>query len=285
MNDPIQVLILGGFSAGKTHYGAQLLSRLYHRRGELQLRQAAPNLSLFEAALTKLSEGMTSEHTSRDLYETLVIPTRNSAGDQIDLVWPEYGGEQFDDIAKKRLIPPAWATRVLESNHWILVIRLMSIKSEYDFISRPLDILSMSSSTQASQESQKSSVAWFTQSSLIELMQVLLFVKGQSIVRRISEPKLLVLLSCWDELDVQIGERPRDILATYLPLFCRFLDVNWIPESLLTYGLSSLSKKLSSEVPDEEYKNKGPESFGYVVLPDGSQSSDLTLPIASILGR
>jgi hypothetical protein len=116
-------------------------------------------------------------------------------------------------------------------------------------------------------------------------MQLLLFVKGQSTVRRIARPKLLVLLSCWDELDLAEGNKPHDILLTHLPLFGEFLDVNWFPESLFTYGLSSLSKKLSSEVPDEDYKNKGPESFGYVVLPDGSQSPDLTLPIASVLGR
>src|SRR5438876_9431184 len=75
MSEKTEVLVLGGYSAGKTHFGAQLLARLHRRTGELQLRGASPNLSLFDGALACLSEGRASDHTSSQLYHTLTIPT------------------------------------------------------------------------------------------------------------------------------------------------------------------------------------------------------------------
>ena len=48
-------------------------------------------------------------------------------------------------------------------------------------------------------------------------------------------------------------------------------------------GLSALGRALSMEEADEEFAIRGPEDFGYVVLPDGKQSPDITLPIQRLM--
>jgi hypothetical protein len=48
------------------------------------------------------------------------------------------------------------------------------------------------------------------------------------------------------------------------------------------YGLSSLGKTLRKDEPDDDYLNSGPEQFGYIVMPDGSRTPDLTAPIADL---
>lgn len=279
MKTRTEILILGGYSAGKTHYGAQLLARLHKRSGTLQLRGAAPNLSLFDIALASLSEGRASEHTSSQVYGTLTIPTVSGDGSKIDLSWPEYGGEQLDKLTEKRSVSQAWRSRLRDSNQWVLMLRLLRTKSADDLLTRPLESI-LEKSVESEISETEDTLKWSSQSTLIELIQILLYARGIGSTRSLKVPKLLVLLSCWDELDLAPGTRPNDALQLHLPLFNSFLNANWDKKSLLVYGLSSLSKSLSDTDPDPEYLQKGPEAFGYVVLPDGSQSPDLTLPVA-----
>jgi len=44
-----------------------------------------------------------------------------------------------------------------------------------------------------------------------------------------------------------------------------------------------LGKALDEKEPDKDYLDGGPEDFGYIILPDGSQSSDLTLPVSKTM--
>lgn len=60
-----------------------------------------------------------------------------------------------------------------------------------------------------------------------------------------------------------------------------FIHNTWAKPGVM--GLSALGQALSPTAPNEEYSNLGPEQFGYVVLPDGLHSPDLTLPIQYLL--
>jgi Double-GTPase 1 len=281
MTNPINTLVLGGYSAGKTHFGAQLLSRLHSRSCELELRGAAQNLSLFEGALARLADGMTSEHTPGHLYGSLRIPALSKHGVPMDLIWPEYGGEQLDKVMKERKMPPEWRDRVKESNHWVLMIRLLHTKRQDDLFNRPSTVEPETNDEGATPKS-SSAAKWPNQALLIEFVQMLLFAHGSGVTRKLQSPRLLVLLSCWDEIPNSEAATPRETLKEYLPLFNSFLAANWEKESLLIYGLSSLSKSLKADDPDPEYQEKGPEAFGFVVLPDGNKDSDLTLPISRL---
>lgn len=287
MPEPSKLLVIGGFSAGKTHFGAQLLSRLQSRTCAFQLREASPNLTLLEEALARLSEGMTSAHTSRDLYGTIILPVVDGTGDAIDLVWPEFGGEQIDDFVTTRRISSEWISRVRESDSWIVMLRLMKLRTDEDLISKPLDsFLGQERADKSTTEDNQlvDNLSWSPQARLVEQMQMLLYFKEVSLCSRVSLPRISVLLSCWDELGKPENTVPADVLREYLPMFKNFLASNWAEESLAIYGLSALSKALKSDVPDEEFRKLGPESFGYVILPNGVKNRDLTLPIRDAVG-
>ena len=123
------------------------------------------------------------------------------------------------------------------------------------------------------------------QARLVELLQLLLFLRGVGTLRPVSLPPLVVLLSCWDEI-TGIGEKtkPEEILAKHLPLLADFVRANWAPDKVSILGVSSLSKALDENSQDEEYINRGPDQFGYIVRADGTHDPDLTMPIAEISG-
>ena len=117
------------------------------------------------------------------------------------------------------------------------------------------------------------------QACLIELLQILAYIWSTSNDRLGRLPRLVVLLTCWDEMESP--GKPIDELSERLPMFGDFVASNW--EDSLVLGLSALGQALDNEEPDEDYIAKGSERFGYVVLEDGTRSSDLTLPIRKLL--
>ena len=111
---------------------------------------------------------------------------------------------------------------------------------------------------------------------------MLLYIRGAINTSLLESPRLCVLLSCWDELGSEpLEERPAVVLKQRLPLFASFLESTWREPAVL--GLSALERTLTSSDRDMEYAARGPEQFGYIVLPDGQRSTDLTLPIQQLL--
>jgi len=274
------ILLIGGTSSGKTHFGAQLLSRLQTRTGLLRLREAPRNVALFEAVLQKLGQGLSSDHTESGLYGEVVLPAVGESGQTLDLVWPDYAGEQLTGergIAEARTVPAHWTGSIAASDHWILMVRPMSATTQDDLLNRPL--YDDRTPVALANKGQRAVVS--AQSQLVELLQILRHVKGVNNLAPTRIPRMLVLLSCWDELPPPVGS-PNEVLAERLPMLHAFLKANWAADSLLIYGLSSLGKSLSSVKADAEYQNQGPESFGFVVLPAGEQVPDLTLPVGEL---
>ena len=110
-------------------------------------------------------------------------------------------------------------------------------------------------------------------------LQVLLYLRGGGIGQVSNIPNLCILLSCWDELDQT--ESPATILERQLPMFSQFVSSNW--SNPIVMGLSALERPLDKAVPDEDYVTRGPEGFGYVVMPDGANTTDLTVPLSILL--
>lgn len=266
------VLLIGESGVGKTHYGAQLLKRLMKGDGQLRMEGAASNLEPFEAAMESLNEGMAAGHTPTTTYVDSIWPIADARGRKAELVWPDYGGEQIKAMSSTRRIPAAWRARVVAAPAWLLLVRLQQTRGTDDIFSRPLSKLKGAGI--GNREVQVSD-----QARLIELLQMLVYVRGAISTRPLKSPRLCVLLSCWDELGT--GERPAEILEQRLPMFSSFMKSIWDEPSVL--GLSALERPLSPRDRDMEYAARGPEQFGYVVLPDGQRSTDLTLPIQRLL--
>ncbi|ULS47542.1 hypothetical protein F9W95_19110 [Pectobacterium carotovorum] len=270
------ILLIGESGVGKTHYGAQLLKRLMKGDGQLRMDGAASNLEPFEGAMEKLNEGMSADHTPTTLYVDSIWPISDCSGTKAELVWPDYGGEQIKAISSTRRVPATWGGRVISSPAWLLLVRLQQIRSNDDIFSKPLHDISGSS-----EENHQIQIS--DQARLIELLQILIYVRGAINTTHLDSPRICVLLSCWDELGTDIQEKPEAVLQERLPMFFNFLKSKW--KEPLILGLSALERSLTNTDRDVEYSIRGPEQFGYIVLPDGQKSNDLTLPIQHLLAK
>lgn len=268
------ILLVGESNVGKTHYGAQFLKRLMVKACALKMSGAPTNLEAFTTALSCLTEGKSTDHTPASTYVESVWPITDDAGRFAELVWPDYGGEQVRNLVTLRRIPAAWRERVLGATDWVLLIRLHSLRSEDDLFSRPLQSF-------AADESQGEAAAYelSDQARTVELLQMLLYLAQFHLDRPLRKPRLTILLSCWDELET--AELPTELLASRLPMLWSFVRSNWVSPTVI--GLSALERTLSTTDADEDYAIRGPEDFGYVVLPDGTKSTDITLPIQRLM--
>ena len=268
------ILLVGESNVGKTHYGAQFLKRLMVKSCALKMSGAPTNLDAFTTALSCLTEGKSTDHTPANTYVESVWPITDEAGRNAELIWPDYGGEQVRNLVTQRRIPAAWHERVLEATDWVLLIRLHSLRSEDDLFSRPLQAF-------AAAESQGEAAAYepSDQARTVELLQILLYLAQSHLDRPLRKPRLTIMLSCWDELETT--ELPPDLLASRLPMLWSFVRSNWISPNVM--GLSALERALSKTDADQEYATRGPEEFGYVVLPDGVKNTDITLPIQRLM--
>ncbi len=268
------ILVIGESGVGKSHYGGQLLKRLMKEDGRIRMDGAATNLEPFEAVMARLDAGLSADHTTTAIYHESRWPVVDDEGGKANLIWPDYGGEQIKNIIEDRRLPHAWLKRIAQSSAWLLLIRLQGTRVDDDIFSRPLTSLERNS-----REPGKASLS--DQARLIELLQMLVYAQSNSDRSRSRLPCLVVLLTCWDEMESP--GKPIEELHKRLPMFGEFVESNWEDSSVL--GLSALGQALDKEAPDESYIAQGSEQFGYVVLEDGSHSTDLTLPIRKLLAE
>lgn len=270
------ILLIGESNVGKTHYGAQFLKRLMVKGCALSMSGAATNLEPFSTALSCLTEGRATDHTPATTYVESVWPIADAAGHAAELVWPDYGGEQVRNLVTQRKIPADWRDRVSEATDWIVLIRLHSMRAEDDIFSRPLAAFA---GTETAEEGPAREIS--DQARTIELLQMLLYLAQLHPESPLAKPRLTVLLSCWDELNT--NELPEELIASRLPLLWSFVRSNWAGPIVM--GLSALERPLSKTEPDPDYAIHGPEGFGFVVLPDGTRTKDITLPIQQLLAH
>lgn len=274
------ILLIGGPNTGKTHFGGQLLGRLQLEQAKLRMRSEPESIVPFEEVLRRLAQGLAADHTSVNTYEEIILPLAHPEGDRVDIVWPDYGGEQIRLMMNQRRVNDVWKERIRESDGWLLFIRPSILHAQDDIFTRPLHELT------ASGEVDSAPYEWTSQAFYIELLQLLLYVRGLGTLTRAAEPHLGVVLSCWDELDEKDQALPPPVLLRQeMPLVSAFLASTWQAPSLAVVGLSSLGRPLSKENEDEGYIEQGPETFGYVVQPDSEYTSDLTVPIQWLLDR
>ena len=243
------ILLLGESNVGKTHYGAQLLKRLMTDRCDLSMDGAASNLESFESAMESLNEGLSAEHTPTSTYVESVWPVIDRMGRRAELIWPDYGGEQVEQISTSRRIPHAWQQRIKNSDAWLLMIRLQCTRVGEDILSRPLN--GLKAAERVTTDSKVSD-----QARLVELLQMLLYARGTLLDHCVARPALLVLLSCWDELTEP--STPTEMFTEGLPFLSRFICANWSPGAAVVLGLSALARPLVPDRPDAEYAAKGP---------------------------
>lgn len=298
------LLIVGEADTGKSHYGGQLLRRLQSHDGRLKMVSAPEDLTHFHTVCERLAEGLAAPHTPANEYrESQWQLQKTGQSDIFNLTWPDYGGEQIERFHIRRQIPEPWQRRIAESDGWVVLIRLGSTPLAETIFERPRAKERMQGSspeldTHDSDEQmrdwQQSPPAAATpgantlrllspQARLVELLQAMLFVRRIDASKYLLRPTLLVCLSCYDELsDAKIDgtwDRPERVLQLRMPLLSQFIASTWAPSSFAVIGLSALGKALRDDVADEDFVDNGPERQGWCILPDGTQTPDLTAPL------
>lgn len=276
------VLIVGGPNAGKTHFGGQLYGRLNSRQFEFKINpnNRPSDLTIFEDVLNKLSEGKRAGHTEASANRSIELKIDNENGNEIIFSFPDYAGEQVKMIVDNRKINSLWKDYVDKSSSWVLFVRLDEISVIEDIINRgipsPEEILK--------RNTEAPPVKISDDARFVELLQTLLYIKGASPLNKISKPNLTILLSCWDVLSLEKGKIPSDLLCDRLPMLFNFSKNNWDEKSLSILGVSSTEKSLTDE-PDEEYIDRTPIDFGYLINANGGKEKDLTLSIGTFIGK
>ena len=277
-----QVLVLGAHESGKTTFVVQLLGRVQRvAEGRLRARTAPTSIGPYRAALERIEEGLAPDHTETALFAETPLPLVHDRSGPVDLMWPEYAGETLQSMVASRRIPRRWVERCQESDVWLVFVRLSTTFVPEDVISRR--ILPRAGGDDVPQAEDEELTALSGQASLVELLQMLLHLRGSAITPGVKRPVLGVLLSRFDEVQARHGPERRQpdlILRERLPLVASFVDSVWAPDSRVILGVAATGRPLLRDEPDLDFILEGPERQGYVVLPDGTENSDLTLAVS-----
>ncbi|WP_421420502.1 hypothetical protein ACN9JF_17275 (plasmid) [Pseudoalteromonas lipolytica] len=277
-----EILLLGGPNSGKTHYAGQLYGRLKRRPNNLKIRSgdgSSVNLIALEGVLTNLEDGNAAEHTPSEQYDQILFPLVDSKSNELDLYWPDYGGEQLKLLFEQREVPSAWRERLESSDGWLLFIRLSSETTYPEAITKLASLPEQRPEKSLRQETWDANAYW------IELLQVLCSVANYGITSKESKPPLAILLSCFDEYHIE-GKEPKEVLKQKLPLFYQFISSNWLENDLSVWGVSALGKNLSHDSNDDGFIDDGPEYQGWVIPHnETSENSDLTAPICWLIDK
>lgn len=267
----MQLALFGESDVGKSHYGAQLLSRIEAEACELKLRETPDDISPFDEVRKRLNAGLLADHTPSGIYRESVWAVEDGQDNEFDLIWPDYAGEQIRQLIDTRRMGQEWLERTQNAHGWILMVRPKLSRQDDDIFSRPLGDLRRSQEHGSDDKPHRT-----VQARLVELLQLLMHARG--LVGRRPSPPMAVLLSCWDELGVDEGVKPEDVLDQTLPLLASFIRSRWGGRCAV-FGLSALGTELNKDTANEQFVNQGPERFGFVVGSDGSRVPDLTRPI------
>ena len=266
------ILIIGTSDVGKTHFGGQLYGRLDEQSCSLKLREQPESLSVFKEVWEKLNNGLLGSHTPSNQNSNIVFPVEDKNGNKFDIIYPDYAGEQILQIVKQRHINSQWVKLIKDSDDWVLFIRPSLIDPLVDVTSKFYEHIGLDNEAGIKGQNQTIEIKDSNPIFYIELLQMLLFIKGVSSINN-NITHLTILLSCYDEIDKQ---QPQRYFKEKMPMLFNFINAVW-KENCKIYGLSSLGQSLSNEKPDEGFAIEGPENRGYFIRESElEESRDLT---------
>ncbi|GCD20168.1 hypothetical protein CTKZ_17300 [Cellulomonas algicola] len=271
-----QVLVLGGPDAGKSTYLLQLYGRVFDGDGQVQLRGAVDSMVAIKDGLTRLASGRPAGHTANGTETSLTLPlVDNETGREWDITVPDYAGEDLRRVGDALRLPDRWRDLAATSDHWVVMVRLSLYPDMPDLVSRPVGLLaSASPEPPTGADAQRMPIDMF----LVDLLQLLKHGRAQLGV--VSDLRVTVVLSCWDELGHADGTMPSQIVHNQLALLDSYCTTTF-GSGYRVLGLSAQGRALTDADPAVEFIDQGPGAMGWLVLEDGTHDPDLTKLIAA----
>jgi hypothetical protein len=273
MENKQNILVIGVSQAGKTHFGAQLYGKLQND-ATFELRSTPNDLSIFKEICNNLNKGLAGKHTSKAQHDTISLPLKSKAGKEVDLVYPDYGGEQLSDMIDTKNINQIWQKRIQECNAWLLFIRLDMVEVIQDVTSRIINQFTPTSKEEPKTTINNLVLPRHSAVFYVELLQALLYTKQIPLINP-HKPRLMVLLSCWDKLQHTEHTKPYEMLYEKLPMLYNFIQANWAKDNFEVLGLSSLGMDLDTKNANTEFA-ECPENFCYFITEEGEKERDIT---------
>lgn len=273
MEQNTSIIILGQPSTSKTTYLSQLVMQVDSKKKAIKFRNKPDDISILKDAISRLRNGEEVQATPSDNNTIIKLPLTIDYK-EIDLICPDYGGEQISHLLNVREIDSKWIDLITQSNGWILFVRPSQLTVSYDISTKNIE------EAEKSESATESEFRVSDQSNLIELLQIFRNYKKLTTQQRTIEPKLLVAFTCWDELDEKAS--PVEYIQKQLPLFYEFIVNNWSDNSFSFVGLSAQGGKIADV--KEDYEISGPEECAYIVEQNGSDNIyDLSLLLTKVL--
>lgn len=270
-----QVLVLGGAGTGKTTLLLQLYGRVFDGDSTLTLREAVKSMAAISDGWERLQSGRPVRHTPHGADATLTLPLRDLSGHEFDVTVPDYAGEDLRRVGDALRLPDRWRDLAISSDHWIVLIRLSQYPDIPDLVAKPVgELASVALASPAGVDPQTLPIDMFT----VELLQLLQHGRAQG--SPVSDLRVTVVLSCWDEIELPKGTAPGTVVAERLALLDSYCSMTF-GDSYRVVGLSSQGRELTDGEPDEQFIDEGPEAMGWLIDEEGTQDSDLTKLIAA----
>jgi hypothetical protein len=273
MEQNTSIIIIGQPGTSKTTYLSQLVLQVEGKKKAIKFRNKPDDISILKDAIARLRSGQEVQATPSDNNEVIKLPLLIN-DKEIDLICPDYAGEQISHLLESREINMKWIDLISKSDAWIVFIRPTQLSVFYDISTkniREAETLKQPTTTEFKVSDQ---------SNLIELLQILRHYKTLTVQQKTKTPKLLVVFTCWDELNTK--KAPSEYAQKQLPLFYEYIINNWIKDSFSFAGLSAQGGKM--EDVKEQYEISGPEESAYIVEQDGGDNVyDLSLLLTKVL--
>ncbi len=277
------ILVLGLQNTGKSSYIGQVLLRLLARgENRLEITHSPPS-GPYQTLLQDLTSGLPPQHTPSDVYAETPIQLRDrERGESLVITWPEYAGEQLRRLVEDREVAPHWVQMARNSDIWLLLVRPTLARLPDDTITRGIPPQATDQPTQSDDNVDYLSV----QAQLIEALQILSFLRKSPIYYTRNRPVLGVMITAIDDVaDRKAGEQPDTLFEQILPMLRQYIHTNWVPQARMVFGVSALGRELNPNEPDRSFQIQGPESHGYLVMPDGTETPDLTKALTLLLDQ
>lgn len=276
MDEKKSILIIGKPGSAKTTFLAQFVIIARKAKSAVKFWKTPENIQPIENAIKKLRAGEETGSTPADHNLTIALPI-TVKGIDIEMVCPDYGGEQINAILNLREIDSHWSELITRSSSWVVFIRPQNLEQTFDLSNK-----SYQGDTSDIKNTKTPQFKVSDQSGIIELIQMMLFAKKIGYQKAIKSPRLTIALTCWDEVKDEIS--PKAFLEKSLPLLNQFLTTNWSTGDFQIMGVSAQGFKLNIQENRDKYLDDGPEKFAYIVKGNSLEKvSDLTLLIEEAL--